>query len=103
MFVEQDYKCAICGSKGFKICQDAKAMLAVDHCHTTRDVRGLLCHNCNRALGLFQDSTYNLASAIRYLESPPFKKKETTDEPVARQSVFLRESLDNDPISSLLH
>jgi protein-arginine kinase activator protein McsA len=69
MFVAQDHKCAICGEVGFKICKDSKALLVVDHCHTTSDVRGLLCHNCNRGLGLFQDSPTHLASAIRYLST----------------------------------
>ena len=67
MHTEQDARCAICDDIGFKIEQNAKALLAVDHCHTTGRVRGLLCHNCNRALGLFQDSVANLEAAIAYL------------------------------------
>jgi len=42
--------------------------LVVDHDHKTGDIRGMLCHNCNRALGLFKDSVVNLKSAIEYLE-----------------------------------
>lgn len=68
MFVDQSNKCAICGLDGFKICKDAKTLLVVDHCHSTGKVRGLLCHNCNRGLGLFQDNTEYLGAAIKYIE-----------------------------------
>jgi hypothetical protein len=43
--------------------------LAVDHCHTTGKVRGLLCSTCNTALGSFQDNPAYLKAAIHYLES----------------------------------
>lgn len=39
----------------------------VDHCHETNKVRGLLCHHCNTALGLFRDNKDVLANAIKYL------------------------------------
>jgi len=39
----------------------------IDHDHLTGEVRGLLCHNCNVALGHFRDSEALLRSAIRYL------------------------------------
>ena len=42
--------------------------LNVDHCHITNKVRGLLCHDCNRALGLLKDNTSILSSAINYLQ-----------------------------------
>jgi hypothetical protein len=41
--------------------------LRVDHDHTTGAVRGLLCRNCNVALGLLQDDPALLARAGRYL------------------------------------
>lgn len=42
--------------------------LAIDHCHETGRVRGLLCNSCNRGLGLFQDNTELLARAVLYLK-----------------------------------
>lgn len=39
----------------------------VDHCHKTGKVRGLLCGNCNRAMGLLKDSLEILESAKEYL------------------------------------
>lgn len=68
MLEEQDSKCKICGSEGFTMGEHHKMKLVVDHCHTSGNVRGLLCHNCNRALGLLQDSVPSLENAIKYLE-----------------------------------
>jgi hypothetical protein len=64
--VAQNHKCAICA------CDETeafKSLLFVDHCHTTKKIRGLLCHHCNTALGKFRDSSEILAKAIQYLES----------------------------------
>ena len=41
--------------------------LNVDHDHTTGKVRELLCHNCNRALGLLQENVEIIQSALDYL------------------------------------
>ena len=43
---------------------------AVDHCHRTGKVRGLLCMSCNIMLGQADDNTTTLQNAINYLESP---------------------------------
>jgi uncharacterized protein YbaR (Trm112 family) len=65
----QDNKCAICGGEGFHIGKNNHhEKLAVDHCHKTGRVRQLLCHNCNRALGLLQDSPELLRKAAEYIE-----------------------------------
>ena len=61
--------CAICGSEGFVMTSHHKMKLVVDHCHASGQVRGLLCHNCNRALGLLKDSDEVLQRAIDYLRT----------------------------------
>lgn len=68
MHEKQEGLCAICQTEGFKLRPEHSLLLVVDHCHTTGKVRGMLCHNCNRALGLLQDNLENLQRAIAYLE-----------------------------------
>lgn len=69
MLQEQDHKCAVCGEEGFLMDDKKhKVKLVVDHCHTSGAVRGLLCHNCNRALGLLKDNPESLQKALEYLE-----------------------------------
>lgn len=40
----------------------------IDHCHTTGNVRGVLCRSCNVALGHVKDSTERLENLIQYLK-----------------------------------
>lgn len=42
--------------------------LSVDHCHKTGRVRGLLCAQCNQAIGMFGESVKVLTNAIEYIE-----------------------------------
>lgn len=58
----QDGKCAICRHT----CRTGNR-LAVDHCHETGKVRGLLCLCCNTALGKFGDDPDKLEAAASYL------------------------------------
>lgn len=60
MLQSQGGRCKICG-------RTEKTRLAVDHCHKTGKVRGLLCTKCNSALGLFGDNVAIFQSAINYL------------------------------------
>lgn len=69
MQTSQKGGCAICGNTGFKMRAHHRKTLVVDHCHKSGEVRGLLCHNCNRALGLLSDDTGRLRTAIEYLEA----------------------------------
>ena len=67
---KQDNKCGVCGEKETSLGRGGKVKnLAIDHCHTTGKVRGLLCHGCNTALGSFKDNANLLTNAINYLRS----------------------------------
>lgn len=74
MYVKQNGLCAICkkpemsrSTRKESIKKNKK--LAIDHCHITKKIRGLLCHNCNNLLGYAKDSKMLLNEAIKYLES----------------------------------
>lgn len=70
MEVAQNGVCAICGqTETFTHHMTKKiANLAVDHCHKTGKIRGLLCHKCNHGLGKFDDDVSLLRKAATYLE-----------------------------------
>ena len=62
MLESQNYKCKICAAAlNFSTAN-------LDHCHSSGKIRGILCCNCNRALGLFQDNVDFLQAAIVYLK-----------------------------------
>ena len=55
------------------MCRSKDRRLCIDHNHETEKPRGLLCHNCNTALGLLKDeftgldSLQNIISLSQYL------------------------------------
>lgn len=59
----QNGTCAICKQK-----DPFKKWLSIDHIHGTRQIRGLLCHRCNVALGLFRDNIKVIKRAVFYLQ-----------------------------------
>jgi hypothetical protein len=65
IFKFQNGRCAICQKK------PKKSKLAVDHCHKTGLIRGLLCWRCNNAIGKFSDDQTLLWSAFMYLFASP--------------------------------
>ena len=65
MFLAQEEKCAIC-KKEQKL---FNTNLAVDHCHDTGKIRGLLCKQCNIGLGYFKDNPDILEAAVNYLKN----------------------------------
>lgn len=54
--------CHLCG-RGV----DEVGQLVVDHCHSTGTLRGLLCRDCNMALGYVHDNETTLRKMIGYL------------------------------------
>lgn len=66
----QDNACAICQMQIEEIQPhpSGNRTLHVDHCHDTNRVRGLLCSNCNRAIGAFRDDPEIMRRAIAYIE-----------------------------------
>lgn len=63
-YEKQKGYCAICGFHQ----SDLKRSLCVDHDHKTGKVRGLLCDDCNKGLGFFDDDPKMINKAIDYLE-----------------------------------
>jgi hypothetical protein len=59
----QGGKCAICARGPSKARQ-----LAVDHCHSTDAIRGLLCVQCNSGIGKLGDTADAVRAALAYLE-----------------------------------
>jgi hypothetical protein len=64
LYEKQQGRCAICHTDNPG---GPHNRLYVDHDHITGKIRGLLCQQCNLALGLFKDSQDILGSAIVYL------------------------------------
>lgn len=60
---KQNGGCAICSR------EEKGRRLAVDHCHSSGKVRGLLCAACNTTLGKFNDDYELLEKAVLYLKN----------------------------------
>lgn len=76
MLTKQGNKCGICGihideakaNDGLKSGIDNRPReFSVDHCHATGKVRGLLCNECNRGIGMIGDTSDALYKAYKYL------------------------------------
>lgn len=65
MLEKQQSRCAVCKVH----VSDTTKDLAVDHCHDTGRVRGLLCGKCNMAIGLLNDDVQLVRSVLCYLEN----------------------------------
>lgn len=52
-------QCESCGRGGERLC--------LDHCHLTGLFRGWICHKCNTALGLLEDSPEGVSRLLRYI------------------------------------
>lgn len=69
MLAAQDGHCACCGTAE----PGGRGCMHVDHDHETGEIRGLICHNCNRAIGLLGDTLDGARKAVAYLERAPMR------------------------------
>lgn len=63
----QGHRCAVCGGTEIASRKGVLKALAVDHCHDTKKVRGLLCQACNQGLGFFKDDLELMAKAMLHI------------------------------------
>jgi hypothetical protein len=63
MLLAQRGKCPICNKE-----LDACAQKDVDHCHNTGKIRDILCSNCNKGLGCFDDNPECMIAAAEYVK-----------------------------------
>ena len=63
MFNQQNRSCKIC-----KCTESTGKGWHVDHHHETGQIRGILCHHCNTAIGLLRDSVSIAEEAVIYLK-----------------------------------
>ena len=66
MFEKQKGLRASCGRPETLVNHGRVMPLAVDHCHMTGTVRGLLCANCNQALGLLGNDPEIIRALLQY-------------------------------------
>jgi predicted nucleic acid-binding Zn ribbon protein len=75
LFNAQGRACAICRITDPEIPRGKRQQWKVDHCHETGAIRGILCSKCNWGLGMFNEDSNVMQSAINYLEAA---KQKTT-------------------------
>jgi hypothetical protein len=76
MFTAQGGACRICR---LPFAVDRQVKIDHDHRDPTRRVRGLLCRDCNTALGMFRDSPPAMRTAMAYLTTrPPLYRRHRT-------------------------
>jgi Recombination endonuclease VII len=96
---EQNFRCAGCLRKPSEL----KIRLAVDHCHDTGKIRGLLCTRCNYLLGRLEDTFEGSKRLSTYLSKPssvtPTKKPQNRSSTNHRKSTQLGDAkANNSPV-----
>lgn len=66
LLAQQNASCGICGLSFIRTPD-------VDHDHLTKNVRGLLCRQCNLGIALFKENIGLLQKAIAYVNHPPIQ------------------------------
>lgn len=70
MLARQGGVCALCGEPERGLSRGVVKLLAVDHCHKTGLVRGLLCSACNLSVGRIEAAPRFLERINGYLAQP---------------------------------
>lgn len=65
IMAQQADACGACGD----LLRMGTGQYAVDHCHKTGRVRGVLCGNCNLALGHLKDDPRRILALVEYLDA----------------------------------
>jgi hypothetical protein len=60
---KQENKCAVCGIDFQLLTRNPH----IDHNHNTGEIRGILCSNCNTALGLLKDDVVRVQKLMEYI------------------------------------
>lgn len=84
--------CAICG--------ETEGQLCVDHCHTSLEIRGILCRHCNHVLGLFKEDLNLFKKAADYLIKH-MRKEEKELNTILLKHLLLPSYLENWPEESI--
>jgi uncharacterized membrane protein len=74
LLIKQNYVCAICKQPERIVDKRTNLVrnLAIDHCHNSNKIRGLLCNSCNQGLGKFKDNKNLLQEATNYLNKEDY-------------------------------
>jgi len=88
IYKEQSGRCAICDTKGdiHELGFKTKQPFHIDHDHYSGKVRGLLCAECNKGLGMFKDNRLFLSKAIEYLTSHSGDNRESEETETSESS-----------------
>jgi len=95
IYNRQGGKCLIC----LRHASTLTMPLCIDHDHEIGKVRGLLCKECNSALGFFHDNPYTIYRAFKHLEYklPKSPRQPETVEDVLRPNGQPLEAKDKEP------
>ncbi len=87
---KQGHKCIICEKPMAELTDTTNRLrpnMSIDHNHKTGEISGILCNNCNVALGLFSENPNILIRAAEYLETKNADDKGVTIEDVRAEDM----------------
>lgn len=69
VYEKQLGSCATCGARIDLPASGSDRVARLDHCHYSGRPRGLLCRNCNTAMGMVGDNPIILKALLGYIET----------------------------------